>query len=741
MAKTKVPNSLLKQQNKSPNNEFLKKYIKYQKNLNKYTDKKEKYEKKVKRNSNKRNTEKELKYDYKIDENTTKIRNLVSKKIFGDKEKLGQLNEKLNKLGNFQVIPSHAYSNSYNAFFINFNSVAYTQHNKPYTKQEIKDLCNKVSRILGNMGLKGKIETILDYGGMIRSGQNSDIGNNIKLFDPEILYPNDENEELKEYIDKANNFKWCDMFVRVQNPKYKLSKLGGYSNNTNDCLYNCINATIPQYNPFKNPEDLKHFLGIGRNEMINIDDIEKIEKKIGNVGINVTGDCIYTSKITQKLNIHLLLKNNHYQINHHINRKVTYESYHDRQLLIYDKLQRIGYDGEKFIEIDEKMYDDILNYRTEYIIIPRKNFKKSIEEYYNENKQMADTLLEMSNGKINMYRTGTIKRTALKVLDQTTKHIKLEKILFDEALIIQNATSNGFIFNEDYEGEAYKYDINSLYPFIYSSNTMLVPIERGNFTTLTNDNIKQMNDKLKGGYAYGLYKYNIYRSGNKQIDRLFRFKGLVDKDDDEVSNFYTHIDLKMADMLGLKKELILCDNNALLYPRNKCLTGQQVFGEFKNMLYPLKEKKVEGSKLLLNILSGSLGQINKSKIYIDKDSDEIYDLDDLGLEVLNVGETTNRKAFIYNCVDKEHYFNNQLARFKPFMLSQARKIMFDLILPINDKVKKVYIDSIITTEPMEHFNEMGKLKFEYYCDNIKIQNNKKEIFIGEKIENINLIKK
>jgi hypothetical protein len=63
------------------------------------------------------------------------------------------------------------------------------------------------------------------------------------------------------------------------------------------------------------------------------------------------------------------------------------------------------------------------------------------------------------------------------------------------------------------------------------------------------------------------------------------------------------------------------------------------------------------------------------------------------------------------------------------MLAYARQVMFNIIYPVNHLVKKVYIDSIITTEPLEYQNEWGKLKLEYTNKMIKIVNNRKEQFL------------
>ena len=301
--------------------------------------------------------------------------------------------------------------------------------------------------------------------------------------------------------------------------------------------------------------------------------MEQIEREIGKVGINISGDCFYISKLGHLKNLNLVLKNNHYQINHGLNRKVKFCSYTDKTILLYNKTERIGFDGTNEIYVDEKYYDEILNFKTEYMMVERNKFHLSVSEEYEQYIKLINDLKEKSNGLINIYRTGTIKKTALKLLDDTTKHISPEHIEYDEALIIENSTSNGFIFNEEYEGVAHKGDISSLYPSIYSSKNMLVPIKRGIFKILTNENIIEMNQKLNGGYAFGLYRFNIYKSGNSKIDRLFRFKPLDDPKNNNIlrKNFYTSVDLKMADTLGLKKELIIDnDINCVLYPRSHC---------------------------------------------------------------------------------------------------------------------------------------------------------------------------
>ena len=191
--------------------------------------------------------------------------------------------------------------------------------------------------------------------------------------------------------------------------------------------------------------------------------------------------------------------------------------------------------------------------------------------------------------------------------------------------------------------------------------------------------------------------------------------------------FYTSIDLKMADMLGLKMELIIDnDINCVLYPRSHCLTGFEIFNKFTETLKPLKESKVEGAKLLLNILSGAISEKQIKKFYVDDEKDDFIDLDTLNLKLFKSSMTTDKTKSIYKCVSTDRFYCSQFARFKPFMLAQARLVMLKIILPVNDKVVKCYIDSVITTEPLEYKEGWGELKLEYANKNIKIENNRKE---------------
>ena len=683
--------------------------------------------KKLKKEKEKQNIPYELlsiKEQFEIDLKKIEKDERMLNKIFNDKDKLIKLENELNKIGNVAIKPSKIKSGGRNYFRVIFYSDKYSNF-KSYNRKQVLNKGLELSTILKNMELKGHIITVLDFDGVVRSGLRTKIGKNIDIYRPNILSPTEDNEELTKKFNDFNKFNSIVYYVHTKNKKLKVGG-AGYNN---DCLWFCIDKAIPEYNPWRCPEDLKHFLKIDRNDMINIDLMEKIEKQIKKVGINISGDYEYTSKLGLLKNIHLTLKDNHYQINHKINKKVNYVSFDERTILLVNKNYNtkntdfIGYDGENEILLNDILYDDIINFRTKYIMVPRNNFKITIQEEYNEYIKMVEEFKIKSNSEINFYKTGSVLRTAQKLFDESSKHLSPDDILHDESKLIQKSTQGSTIFYENYDGVGYKSDIKSMFPFIMSNKLNLVPVKRGIFKHITKDEFNEMKIKLNGNYAYGIYNIEIFKSQDDKINRLFRFNE---------ENEYTSIDLRNADFLGLEMKLIIDENknnNALLYPRSHCLKADEVFGKYINKIYKYKENKIDGAKLLLNILSGSIGEINKSKITIDEDDDDIedVDLDELNLEPVKITHSKDFRYTTYTCVNKDKYFKSNFARFKPFLWANARFMMSKIIKPINNIVKKCITDGIITTEKINCYDEIGKLAYEGKYNNVIIKNNAKPI--------------
>ena len=151
---------------------------------NKYTSLKSKFNKYVSRGKTLKDEIKILDNDLKIAKYEDKIKKLVSKNIFKDKNKLSDFENQLNKISNAYVLPSKVYSKSKNVFRVVLNKNIYSKFNESYSKKDIKNIGLKISKKLSNYGLEGTIFTTLNFDGLIRTGFQTTIGDDISIFDP-----------------------------------------------------------------------------------------------------------------------------------------------------------------------------------------------------------------------------------------------------------------------------------------------------------------------------------------------------------------------------------------------------------------------------------------------------------------------------------------------------------------------------------------------------------------------------
>ena len=212
--------------------------------------------------------------------------------------------------------------------------------------------------------------------------------------------------------------------------------------------------------------------------------------------------------------------------------------------------------------------------KSDYILV-KADTDKCLIEQYNEFIINAE-LLKKESKIINLYKTGSNSNTALYLFDRFTHHIKNPPpIRQAEAQFIIKSKQGALIFAEPYKGSGYKLDIVSSYPSIMNSG-FTFPIKEGEFKNLTKDEFNNL-----PFYQYGIYRCTI-TGYNKQ------FRKNVQND------YYTHIDLTEAKRLKLKINLIV-DNqpNFLHYSRDKLLTGTELFGQYINELFELKNRSID----------------------------------------------------------------------------------------------------------------------------------------------------
>ena len=650
----------------------------------------------------------------------------VNKRIFKDyngKKILKRLDRKLKDV-DFKIKASNMRYMGHRVLQVNVHSNKYGRYEK-FNRAQIMKIGKVVSKTLQKNNVTGLITTGLRFGDKdYRSGMQTQIGDDIDIFDGE-----EYDETYAEKYKAVKSFGGMSFYIFVNPPR------AGGKDKYNDCLYNCIKYYIPKYNPFSSPEEMKRFLKIGRLEPVPLEALPALEDKLKVVGINVSGDHIYTSKYNLNRNINLKLFDGHYTIDHKLNNKVSYVSFHERRILLQDKETFNMYDGVKEFTITKEELDDIINFKTEYILVPRtKNYKLdengkplkdengkkirlTIQEDYELYIKIADDLKQATNGEINMYKTGTMRRTALQLFDKLTKFISPDPIEQAEAMWIREATAGAITFATPYEGPGYKWDIKSMYPSILSSNNFLVPVKAGEFKRFTLEQFIELKF-----LPTGIYKIKIESSNDDNINRQFRFKA---------THKYTNISIKHAEKLGLKMELIIDDEpNALVYLRKQCLTGSEVFKTYCDYLFPHKENKLLGAKLLLNMISGAIGEINDRLIEVNEaEGAPVIELPE-DYTIVDVKEGNHTKqTTLYYVVKNDNFFKSRFARLKPFMLAKGRSIMTDFILPHNDKVVKCNTDSIIATEFIDYKtgSKMGDLVYEGACPAVIIKNNAKEI--------------
>ena len=74
-----------------------------------------------------------------------------------------------------------------------------------------------------------------------------------------------------------------------------------------------------------------------------------------------------------------------------------------------------------------------------------------------------------------------------------SQNIKPDPITALECTFIKKASIGALIYsNNDYEGPAYEYDFNSMYPSIMRDDKFKIPIKEGVIKTITKDEFEKM---------------------------------------------------------------------------------------------------------------------------------------------------------------------------------------------------------------------------------------------------------
>lgn len=401
---------------------------------------------------------------------------------------------------------------------------------------------------------------------------------------------------------------------------------------------------------------------------------------------------------------------------------------------INDSTIYVYFDGNKKWEGNKEYYIKLLKSRKEHehILIDclhcqnckRHEIHKEIEECYFSTIEQIDLLKKLTKGKINLRITGTIRNTIYKLffeMNEDTLKDSIESVDIEEVEWIEKATQgalnykyfNTFKIQEnETKFKGYKYDINSCYPSILSSQCSF-PISKGEFKIL---------DEFK--HEYGIYRLNeIYVENYRTITNDFNSAKLFPK-----KLFYTHTDI--IQLIKDGKKIVLADDgepNALIYKNETRMKGNKIFKKYVDYLYKIKinHKECKYAKTLLNNLWGLFCQKDTINFYYKKDIENIQPfICDDACEVKALMDS-KREIIGYEYVNINHYYKGLLPRLKPFLLSFGRQKIYNLGLPYfsKDELLAVFTDSLILTKEIENFEnstKIGELKYEgqiYYSFN------------------------
>ena len=167
--------------------------------------------------------------------------------------------------------------------------------------------------------------------------------------------------------------------------------------------------------------------------------------------------------------------------------------------------------------------------------------------------------------------------------------------------------------------------------------------------------------------------------------------------------------------------------NFLFYSAEKRIGCNEVFGEYVNYMFDLKEKesKLKGerkkevlkAKLILNTLWGALCEIDKSYLVF---KNKILNIDD-DCDIYSIKPNEKNENHLEIITTKQSkFYKTGFARLSPFLISQGRYHMSKILYPYRETLKQCHTDCGIFSEKPEGIktgNSIGDLIEEGSCDN------------------------
>ena len=371
----------------------------------------------------------------------------------------------------------------------------------------------------------------------------------------------------------------------------------------------------------------------------------------------------------------------------------------NQKLCVYqiDNGEYICYDGKKTFT-----RDNIKKFNKDKLLFIHNTTDESNEDYFDKYSADVKQLYKRTKGKVNLYRTSLITSEAVRVF-KSVCDITPEPIL-DHELDYIFESSGGLRYAQPYKGTVYCYDVKSFYPSILNSRFHF-PVKAGVLKTMTQEEFKD-----RKYFEYGVYNCFI----ECEDDRVFTVND---------NCLYTHYELNYALECGLDIELL--DETYLSYV-DKIIKSSDVFGNYIDMLYPIKEKGNRIAKSLLNVLWGKLCQTKLKKVTYDIEHFELKE----GQKVIDSIIDNDGKLILTISDAEKKQFMTDFGRLKIFLTAYGRvKMHKSLVKHGKDNIVFIHTDSYISKHPLKVpvIAKMGSLVLEGKYTNAEIINKNKKI--------------
>jgi hypothetical protein len=568
---------------------------------------------------------------------------------------------------------------------------------KNFTREEIQTICQELGKEL-NVKITRKMHVSLPFPRGWRSGGWSDLGQPVKL------------HSEKDY-DLPDPKYYSNFVVFVQKSS---KKSGGFSAN-NSCFFDSLSQLIPKEDLLWSSDlALKKELGLSRNNEIPIDLMPKIQERLPKYKLLITGDHIYTSSVISHQELKIQLINGHYSPLAQ-SKRVHGIASEEKIPMIYKKdskdnyivITPESYPKRYYLSQSEFEYHWKHPVSSPYILIAYDDefptFKQQLKNFI----EKAEIYKQETNNKINFFKTGSNSKTILDLFYKCIKTICADNIEQDEAEWIINSKIGALIYGKPYVGEGYYYDVVSMYPSLQKSSKMLFPIKRGCFQYIAPEIFNQLTF-----YQYGIYKCKIEYDESKA--KLFRWNS---------QGYYTHFDLNLAKILNLDITIDNTGPNALIYSRDKLISGNTLFGKYIDLVFPLKQKGIKDAKVLLNNLWGLLCQKNTLIHYLEPNK-EFEFFDNSQITRIQPTSSTNLDSLQIKIINNLYAFCTNLARIGPFLLSRARLFIGSLLQSHYATIKRIHTDGFISSVKLDlqTGTNLGDLRYEGHYQKVIIKN-------------------